>query len=130
MKKFSKIALCLLIALSVSACQGKSNQENGSTEPITINSQEQEFVKTLSPVDYEEGEEYESLYYKTVMEEGDICYEVKPEGEDPLRVPVDQSVIYGIQEGDCSIEKVILKSDSEDIVQYRLNVLLEAGSEK
>lgn len=129
------LTLSLLFILALTGCGGKddSNDQTGGNDaslipPAKVET-ETEFHKTLTPLKYREEETVEGLYHKTVYADGEAYYEVQPDGEsEPLRVPVSETVIYGIDEGENYIEKVTLKlDDGTEIPQYQLNVQLSGG---
>lgn len=129
------LTLSLLFILALAGCGGKdvpNSESDGSgaapIPPAKVET-ETEFHKTLVPLKYREEEAVEGLYHKTVYAGGEAYYEVQPDGEsDPLRVPVSETVIYGIDEGENYIEKVTLKlDDGTEIPQYQLNVQLSGG---
>lgn len=137
MKKLLILFLILMMVVSLAACQLNNAPVETSSSPeteepldtIKLNEEDEEFRKTLEPVSYREGEAVQSSYYKTVAVNGENYYEVRPVGEDALRMPVNETVIYGIDSGDCLVEKVCLKlSNGEEITQYRLHVTLETGN--
>jgi len=140
MKKFLSMTLALLLTLSLSACgshddPAKSSPpaDQGEDVPGTfeVTNAQDEFDKALVPLTYAEGEEVESIYYKMVSVDGSTYYEVQPDGEsEPLRLPLSDTVIYGIDEDDCHVQKVNLDIEengkSYNISQYRLFVRLES----
>ena len=106
MKKVIAFTLTLLMILSLAACGGRTHtNDSGSDtskldpEPAislpaaSISGQEDEFTKKLVPVTYADGEQVESLYYKSVVDGGEVCYEIQPEGE-PARI--DQYRIFAM----------------------------------
>lgn len=131
MKKLFCIILSLLMAATLAAC-GPTDGNTDNTDNIgtvSIKNQESEFHKELEPVKYQEWEEVESVYYKTVFVNDEPCYEVQPVGEEPLQFPVADAVIYGIDDGNNFVEKVTMKLNGEEFTQYQLNVALEAVQE-
>lgn len=131
MKKIFCIILSLLMVASLAAC-GSTDDNTDNTDNIgaaSIADQETEFHKELEPVKYQEWEEVESVYYKTVFVDDEPCYEVQPVGEEPLQFPVADAVIYGIDDGNNFVEKVTMKLNGEEFTQYQLNVTLEAAQE-
>lgn len=141
MKKYLSLALALLLVFSLAACgnyddpaksdpQGDQGQDVPGTFEVT-NAQDK-FDKTLVSLTYAEGEEVESIYYKMVSVDDSTYYEVQPDGEDePLRLPLSDTVIYGIDEDDCHVQKVNLDIEENgktyNISQYRLFVRLESN---
>ena len=129
------LTLSLLFILALTGCGGKDDSagqlggNDASLIPPAKMETETEFHKTLTPLKYREEETVEGLYHKTVYADGEAYYEVQPDGEtEPLRVPVSETVIYGIDEGENYIEKVTLKlDDGTEIPQYQLNVQLSGG---
>lgn len=129
------LALSLLFILALSGCGGKDDSDgqtggnDASLIPPAKVETETEFHKALTPLKYREGETVEGLYHKTVYTDGEAYYEVQPDGEnEPLRIPVSETVIYGISEGENYIEKVTLKlDDGTEIPQYQLNVQLSSS---
>lgn len=129
------LTLSLLFILALTGCGGKDNSDgqtgdnDASLIPSVKVETETEFHKALTPLKYREEETVEGLYHKTVYADGEAYYEVQPDGEsEPLRVPVSETVIYGIDEGENYIEKVTLKlDDGTEIPQYQLNVQLSGG---
>lgn len=122
----------LLIAAAMCGCAPKDQAEPDPTlPPVTIDDTQEEFTKDLVPVTYAPGETAESLYYKTVVVDGNTCYEVQPADEsEPMRVPVNETVIYGMEEDDCYIKYVHLTLSGEDgeameISQYQIYAKLE-----
>lgn len=131
MKKLFCTILSLLMTVSLAAC-GPTDGNTGDTDNIgtaNIADQTTEFHKELEPVKYQEWEEVESVYYKTVFVDDEPCYEVQPVGEEPLQFPVADAVIYGIDDGNNFVEKVTMKLNGEEFIQYQLNVTLEAAQE-
>lgn len=129
------LTLSLFFILALTGCGGKDDsagQTGGDYASLISPAKveiETEFHKALTPLKYREEETVEGLYHKTVYADGDAYYEVQPDGEsEPLRVPVSETVIYGIDEGENYIEKVTLKlDDGEEIPQYQLNVQLSGS---
>lgn len=137
MKKVFALFLSILMVLALAACHPNNetvepSASAGGTESldeVKLKDEEAEFSKVLEPVSYREGEQVQSAYYKTVVVDGENFYEVQPVEEEPLRMPVNETVIYGIDSGDCTAEKICLKlSNGEEIIQYRLYVMLESGT--
>lgn len=126
------LTLSLIFILALVGCGGKdspgglTDDGDASLIPPAKVETETEFHKALAPLKYREEETVEGLYHKTVYADGEAYYEVQPDGEgEPLRVPVSDTVIYGIDEGENYIEKVTLKlDDGAEIPQYQLNVQL------
>ena len=148
MKKVSAFTLTLLMILSLAACGGRTHtNDSGSDtskldpEPAislpaaSISGQEDEFTKKLVPVTYAEGEQVESLYYKSVVDGGEVFYEIQPEGEEePMRVPVASAVIYVVSTAEeCQVVKTsfdyeVEGSEPARIDQYRIFAMADTGA--
>lgn len=130
MKKFLFImTLTLTFVLALAGCSSKQAISTSSSHSSpNLKDTETEFRKALVPVKYQEEETVEDLYYKTVFSGDEAFYEVQPDGEDePLRIPVSETVIYGIDEGENYIEKVTFKlDDGTEVSQYQINARLES----
>lgn len=127
--------LSIALLLGLSACTVKEESSAESIPSAEINGEEEQLSKKLVPLDYQEGEEVESLYYRINKVDGQLCYEVQPEGEkERMQIPVD-SVIYIVSSPDeCRIEKVSFDYTPEDgetqtIEQYRIYVTSNSGVE-
>lgn len=128
------LTLSLIFILALAGCGGKdspggqTDDNDASLIPPAKVEMETEFRKALAPLKYREEEMVEGLYHKTVYADGEAYYEVQPDGEsEPLRIPVSDTVIYDINEGENYIEKVTLKlDDGVEIPQYQLNVQLSS----
>ena len=110
------LTLSLIFILALAGCGGKdspggqTDDNDASLIPPAKVEMETEFRKALAPLKYREEEMVEGLYHKTVYADGEAYYEVQPDGEsEPLRIPVSDTVIYDINEGENYIEKVTLK---------------------
>ena len=129
------LTLSLIVILALAGCGGKdspggqTDDNDASLIPPAKVEMETEFRKALAPLKYREEEMVEGLYHKTVYADGEAYYEVQPDGEsEPLRIPVSDTVIYDINEGENYIEKVTLKlDDGTEIPQYQLNVQLSGS---
>ena len=129
------VLLSLLIAVACfAACQpdstANSQSDTSSIPAAEIVSREEDFSLILAPVHYEEGEIVESLYYKMAFLDGESYFVVQPAGEeDPMLIPVSETVIYGIDEGECTLLRVSLELEEEDELipfsQYQMFVRLE-----
>lgn len=148
MKKVIAFTLTLLMILSLAACGGRTHtNDSGSDtskldpEPAislpaaSISGQEDEFTKKLVPVTYAEGEQVESLYYKSVVDGGEVFYEIQPEGEEePMRVPVASAVIYVVSTAEeCQVVKTsfdyeVEGSEPARIDQYRIFAMADTGA--
>lgn len=148
MKKVIAFTLTLLMILSLAACGGRTHtNDSGSdtskldSEPAislpaaSISGQEDEFTKKLVPVTYADGEQVESLYYKSVVDGGEVFYEIQPEGEaEPLRVPVSSAVIYVVSTAEeCQVVKTsfdyeVEGSEPTRIDQYRIFAMADTGA--
>lgn len=148
MKKVIAFTLTLLMILSLAACGGRTHtNDSGSDtskldpEPAislpaaSISGQEDEFTKKLVPVTYADGEQVESLYYKSVVDGGEVFYEIQPEGEaEPLRVPVSSAVIYVVSTAEeCQVVKTsfdyeVEGSEPTRIDQYRIFAMADTGA--
>lgn len=148
MKKVIAFTLTLLMILSLAACGGRTHtNDSGSDtskldpEPAislpaaSISGQEDEFTKKLVPVTYADGEQVESLYYKSVVDGGEVFYEIQPEGEaEPLRVPVSSAVIYVVSTAEeCQVVKTsfdyeVEGSEPARIDQYRIFAMADTGA--
>ena len=94
--------LSIALLLGLSACTVKEESSAESIPSAEINGEEEQLSKKLVPLDYQEGEEVESLYYRINKVDGQLCYEVQPEGEkERMQIPVD-SVIYIVSSPDES----------------------------
>lgn len=148
MKKVIALTLTLMMILSLAACGGKPNPDasgvdtsKSNPEPTislpaaSISAQEDEFTKKLVPVTYAEGEQVESLYYKSVVDGGEVFYEIQPEGEEePMRVPVASAVIYVVSTAEeCQVVKTsfdyeVEGSEPSRIDQYRIFAMADTGA--
>lgn len=148
MKKVIAFTLTLLMILSLAACGGRTHtNDSGSDtskldpEPAislpaaSISGQEDEFTKKLVPVTYADGEQVESLYYKSVVDGGEVFYEIQPEGEEePMRVPVASAVIYVVSTAEeCQVVKTsfdyeVEGSEPARIDQYRIFAMADTGA--
>ena len=129
MRKYLGIILAMTLILSLAACGGKDTEPDEQQPiPTGIENEETAFHKALVPVKYREEEEVQSTYYKTVFENDEAYYEVQPDGEDALRIPISNTVIYGVEDGDNYVEKVTLSlDDGQTVEQYQLYVQLDSG---
>ena len=148
MKKVIALTLTLMMLLSLAACGSKPNPDasgvdtsKSNPEPAislpaaSISGQEDEFTKKLVPVTYAEGEQVESLYYKSVVDGGEVFYEIQPEGEEePMRVPVASAVIYVVSTAEeCQVVKTsfdyeVEGSEPARIDQYRIFAMADTGA--
>ena len=148
MKKVIALTLTLMMILSLAACGGKPNPDasgvdtsKSNPEPTislpaaSISAQEDEFTKKLVPVTYAEGEQVESLYYKSVVDGSEVFYEIQPEGEEePMRVPVASAVIYVVSTAEeCQVVKTsfdyeVEGSEPARIDQYRIFAMADTGA--
>ena len=134
MKKMFALLSLLIVVICLAACHpdGAANsQSDASSIPAAeIISHEEDFSLILAPVHYEEGEIVESLYYKIAFLDGESYFVVQPAGEeDPMLIPVSETVIYGIDEGECTLLRVNMEIEESDelipISQYQMFVRLE-----
>lgn len=117
------MALCL--AMSLVACGHKKNDGADTLDKATVKHEDSEWVKDLEPVKHREWETVSSNYYKDVVVDGENYYEVQPVGEEAIQVPVAETVIYGIEETPCQVEKITAEVNGEAMTQYRLHIVLE-----
>lgn len=132
MKKLFCVMLALLLmSVSLAACgsTGGNGGGAGNVKASSVTQQNTEFHKELEPVKYQEWEEVESVYYKTVFVNDEPYYEVQPVGEEPLQFPVADAVIYGVDDGENFVELVTMKLNGKEFSQYQLNVSLESAQE-
>lgn len=138
----SLVLILAVFALLLVGCSGSSSASSGSISEeketytntsATIENEENVFAKKLVPLDLEPGEEVDSLYYKFAMEDGDACYTVQPKDEELMKVPVNSSVIYLVNDPEgCKIEKVEFDftldgGETEHVEQYRIYSLVQSS---
>ena len=131
LKTVITLILSAATLLCLTSCGQPAENDAESSEvsvvPADISKETNDFTKTLIPLDYEEGEDIVSPYYRiTKDDDGNMCYEVQVEGEDePTQIPID-SVIYIVSDpSECRLEKVSFEytpadGESEIIEQYRI----------
>lgn len=135
-KKFISMFIAALFLLALAACapanqdqpQMDEQSSSASIPPAEITDQTEDMTKELVPLEHEEGEQLESLYYRIVQNDGELNYEVQPKGEEKtMLLPMD-SVIYIVSSPDeCKVEKVSFQykpdgGEAETIEQYRIYV--------
>ena len=134
-RKTIALSLSAAALLCLAACgpQEGTAPPEASVTPAEIGEQTEEFSKPLAPFKYQKGEEMESLYYHTATVEGNLCYEVQPEGEERMQVPID-SVIYVVSDpSECRVEKVNFEytregGETEVMEQYRIYATANNGA--
>lgn len=122
--------LGLAMVCSLAACKAEQKtlpaEGNGSSADETINvgeiSDEKVIMKEkLAQVEYEEGEEQVSPFYKRgTGKENTACYLVRLAGAAAdTEIPMDNTVIYTMDEGESYLEQIAF---SMEIEQYRIYV--------
>lgn len=82
----------------------------------------------LAQVEYEEGEEQVSPFYKRgTGKEGTACYLVRLAGKTTdMEIPMDNTVIYTMDEGESYLEQIAfsmeINGEKMEIEQYRIYV--------
>lgn len=145
MKKLIVFLMTALMIVSLAACgkkPGDGSGAAGSSDPgpvdgsyaaVSIENETNDYEKKLVPLDLIPGETTDgSLYYRSVIEDGEVCYEIRPEGEEATTVPVSSAVIYVVENPeDCKVVKVsfdyVVDGESEHVEQYRIFSLPDAG---
>lgn len=147
MKKLIVFLMTALMIVSLAACGKKAADSSGaaaSSDPgsvdgsyaaVSIENETNDYEKKLVPLDLIPGETTDgSLYYRSISEDGGIFYEIQPEdGEEPMKVPVAESVIYVVEKAeDCKVVKVnfdyvVKGGETEHIVQYRIFSMPDTG---
>lgn len=155
MKKIIVALMMAILVLALVACNNTNNQgdnadqpkdsvsiksdpaadgaDNANNEDISVSNISDEKVlmtEDLQQVTYNEGEEQVNPFYKKgVDEDGNACYVVRLAGQDTdTNIPMDNTVIYSMEEGTSHIEKVGFSYEMGDEVmnveQYRLHINL------
>ena len=158
MKKIIVALMMAILVLALVACNNTNNQSGNSDQPegpvsiasdssadgvdgadtannedISVSNISDEKVlmtEDLQQVTYNEGEEQVNPFYKKgVDEDGNACYVVRLAGQDTdTNIPMDNTVIYSMEEGTSHIEKVGFSYEMGDEVmnveQYRLHINL------
>jgi len=128
-KKILAITMMLTMFISLAACGGKpgASSSNASIPASSISNEEDEFTKKLTQLEYAPGEDVESLYYRSTVADGVVCYEVQVEGETETRkIPVADAVIYVVgDDEECQLVKTHFNYETEGgepttIEQYRI----------
>lgn len=145
MRKLIAFLMTALMIVSLAACGKKAADSSGggaSSDPgttdgsyaaVSIENEINDYEKKLVPLDLIPGETTDgSLYYRSVVEDGEVCYEIRPEGEEAMIVPVSSAVIYVVENPeDCKVAKVsfdyVVDGESEHVEQYRIFSLPDAG---
>lgn len=144
MRKLIAFLMTALMIVSLAACGKKAADSSGaaSSDPgpvdgsyaaVSIENETNDYEKKLVPLDLIPGETTDgSLYYRSVAKDGEVCYEIQPEGEEIMTVPVSSAVIYVVENPeDCKVVKVsfdyVVDGESEHVEQYRIFSLPDAG---
>ncbi len=129
--------LGLAMVCSLTACKAEQTtfptdgNEPPADEKINVGEISEEKVmmnEKLAQVEYEEGEEQVSPFYKRgTGKEGTACYLVRLAGETTdMEIPMDNTVIYTMDEGESYLEQIAfsMEIDGEkmEIEQYRIYV--------
>lgn len=128
------LCLCMTGCNSQNADQAQGSQKPAvSIPPADITDAAEDFTKELDPLQYKDGEQVESPFYRVITENNKLFYEVQPKGEDePMRLPID-SVIYIVgSPEECKVEKVSFDytpdgGETETIEQYRIYATSNTG---
>lgn len=145
MRKLIAFLMTALMIVSLAACGKKAADSSGaaSSDPgpvdgsyaaVSIENETNDYEKKLVPLDLIPGETTDgSLYYRSVVKDDEVCYEIQPEGEEePMTIPVSSAVIYVVENPeDCKVAKVsfdyVVDGESEHVEQYRIFSLPDAG---
>lgn len=145
MRKLISFLMIALMIVSLAACGKKAADSSGtagSSDPgpmdgsyaaVSIENETNDYEKKLVPLDLIPGETTDgSLYYRSVVKDDEVCYEIQPEGEEPMTIPVSSAVIYVVENPeDCKVAKVsfdyVVDGESEHVEQYRIFSLPDAG---
>lgn len=147
MRKLISFLMTALMIVSLAACgknpaDSSSSGAGASSDPgpvdgsyaaVSIENETNDYEKKLVPLDLIPGETTDgSLYYRSVVEDGEVCYEIQPEGEETMTIPVSSAIIYVVENPeDCKVVKVsfdyVVDGESEHVEQYRIFSLPDAG---
>lgn len=131
------MVLGLAMVCSLTACKAEQKdlptERNNppADEKINVGEISEEKVmmnEKLAQVEYEEGEDQVSPFYKRgTSKEGTACYLVRLAGETAdMEIPMDNTVIYTMDEGESYLEQIAfsMEIDGEkmEIEQYRIYV--------
>lgn len=113
-----------------SATEGADTADNSDISVSNISDEKVLMTENLQQVTYGEGEEQVNPYYKKgIDEDGNACYVVHLAGQEAeTNIPMDNTVIYSMEDGVSHIEKVGFSYEIGDEVmnveQYRLHINL------
>lgn len=145
MRKLISFLMTALMIVSLAACSKNPADSSGagaSSDPgpvdgsyaaVSIENETNDYEKKLVPLDLIPGETTDgSLYYHSAVKDGEVCYEIQPEGEETMTIPVSSAVIYVVENPeDCKVAKVsfdyVVDGESEHVEQYRIFSLPDAG---
>ncbi len=144
MKTVKRTLLAALMAaavLIITACSAgsassssSSSSEDGDSSALPPSVTETASLScTLLPLpdDGSGADGDENPWYRMTTSEDGVCYAVQPEGQPLMLLPVEDTVIYTISAGECTLKDVTLSVEqdgsTEVIRQYQLYVLADAG---
>lgn len=137
MKKLILLFLIIQTIMALSACgSGDDTVSDGESDlallPASIDASD-EYEVALQPLNYEDGEIVESIYYRMRSQDDTTCYQVQPaDAEEPMNLPLDETVIYAVEGDDCYLKRVNLDIGQDaapvHISQYQLFVRLESNA--
>lgn len=127
MKKYFCLITVLLLTSALSGCTNGQDNTQQNIGEATIENKNSDYTKVLTPVKYKEEEPFVSTYYKETVVDGEYYYEVQPIGEDTLLCPVQETVLYGADDGHYYVERVTAEINGVSFTQYRLHIPLEAN---
>jgi len=115
------------------SAEGDMNAENGeeTVENITVTNISDEKIllnEKIQQVSYSEGEEQVNPFYKKgIDEEKGACYVVHIAGQETeTNIPMDNTVIYSMEDGDSYIEQVEFSYEVDgepmQVQQYRIYI--------
>ena len=131
------MVLGLAMVCSLTACKAEQKdlptERNNppADEKINVGEISDEKVmmnEKLAQVEYEEGEEQVSPFYKRgTGKEGTACYLVRLAGKTTdMEIPMDNTVIYTMDEGESYLEQIAfsmeINGEKMEIEQYRIYV--------
>lgn len=139
MKKrmMASLMLAAMLAAGMTGCSNEQADGQDNLSVSDVSDDEVLMTEPLAPINYEEGDLVENEYYKRGSgSDGTACYFVQVEGQEgELEIPMDNTVIYQMEEGEPYIEQVKFSyTDNEtgetvEQEQYRIYVVSSSGDE-
>ena len=122
--------LAILIACALPACRSRNFNyvDDGTMDlpeedcsPVTVPDNEGMFIGEIVPVAHDPDETVESLYYRIMVEDDEVWYEVQVKNESaPMRIAVSDAVIFSIKDDNCYMELVTITRTGRDGAKYEV----------